>query len=330
MKAGKIVAWVMIACLLSSVPASIAAAEDRPLKVSSPEALKGTTTVVIGAFNVGFIFESVDSTKATGGMIGAFGGATKAKSELVGVTPEMMQKVADAAYADFKAQLTARGFVVAEAAPMFSSPEFAKVKLIAAPYEVGLQLGKGKGKATYYKPSALPGIVMLPGDVTTGGFGGIGAAMSAGGTLSSVTQHARAAGYSVIDVTYLIDFSNTKRPGAFSFGGLKVTGGMSVVDDYSKMTVISPNGKVATMILNQPVAVEGDFADMADTTKGGGVQKAANILGGLAAVGGFGGLKFGKTKKFTFSAKPGLYEDGATKAATLANTRLVDQLFTLK
>ena len=78
--------------------------------------------------------------------------------------------------------------------------------------------------------------------------------------------------------------------------GIKVTSGMSVVDDFSKLNLGTPEGKTATITLRQPVAVEGDFAEMQDTTKGAGVQKAMNILGGFAAMRGMGGMKFGKTK----------------------------------
>ena len=60
------------------------------------------------------------------------------------------------------------------------------------------------------------------------------------------------------------------------------------------------------------------------------MQKAANIMGGLAAAGGLGGMRFGKSKTFAFTARPGIYEEGAIKAATLANTRLVDQLAALR
>jgi hypothetical protein len=35
---------------------------------------------------------------------------------------------------------------------------------------------------------------------------------------------------------------------------------------------------------------------------------------------------FGKSKTFTFTAKPDPYQEGAIKAASLANTRLVEQL----
>lgn len=314
---------------LSAVPAY---ADDQPVKISSGEAAKGTTTVVIGAFNVGFIFESVDNTKATGGMIGAFGGVTNAKSELVGVTPAMMQTVTDAAYADFKAKLTAKGITVIEPAPMFGSAAFAHVKPMASPMEASVFIDKkSKGKTDYYKPTGIPGLVMLPGDITGSGFSSMGMQMSFGYTQYGMVQHAKATGQSVIDVVYLIDFSDARRPGIASFGGgVKISSGMSVAGQFSRMSLVSPAGKIATITLKDPVAVTGDFADMADTTKGAGVQKAANILGGLAAVGGFGGLKFGKSKTYTFTAKSGLYEDTATKAATLANARMVDQLVALR
>ena len=320
-------AAIAIAC--AAVPAY---ADDQPVKISSAQAVKGTSTIVVGAFNVGFIFESVDNTKATGGMIGAFGGVTNAKSELVGVTPAMMQTVTDAAYADFKAQLTARGFTVVDAAPMFSSEAFAHVKPVASPYDANIMLDKkSKGKSSYYKPTELPGLVMLPGDVVPSGMSGMGMAMSSGYTQYGMGAHAKATGQSVVDVVYLIDFSNAKRPGAFSMGGgVKISSGMSVAGDFSRLNLISPAGKTASIVLKEPIAVEGDFAEMQDTTKGAGVQKAMNIMGGLAAAGGFGGLKFGKSKTYTFTAKPGLYEEGATKAATLANTRLVDQLVALR
>lgn len=331
-KSCKFAAALAICALAMPGFQSHAWASENALKISSAEAIKGTQTVTIGAFNVGFIFQSIDNTKATGGMIGAFGGTTRAKSELVGVTPAMMQAVTDAAYADFKAQLEGKGFTVVDPTVMFASSGFAKVKQMPAPYEANVQLDKkSNGKSVYYKPSALPGIVLLPGDITSSGMSGIGAAMSAGTNQYAISQYAKGAGQAVIDVVYLIDFSDAKRPGAFSFGGgITVTSGMSVVDDYSKLNLLAPSGKIATITLKQPVAVEGDFAAMQDATKDGGVQKAANIAGGLLAAGGFGGMKFGKSKTFTFTAKPGVYEQGAIKAATLANSRFVEQLTTLR
>lgn len=315
------------------VLASPATAADAPIKVQSAKTMKGAQAVQVAAFNVGFIFESVDHTKQkTGGLIGAFGGVTDAKSILTGVDAATMQAITDAAFEDFKTQLAARGFSVVDAGPIFTDAAYAKMKPTAAPFEASVALdpkGKAKGKATYFKPSALPAQLFTPGDVTGSGmFSGFGQ-MAYTGNTSGFMQAAQRTGAAVIAVSYLIDFSQVKRPGAFSFsGGINVNSGMAVVDDYSRLSVILPKGQT-TLTVDQPVAVEGDFADKADTTRGGGAQKAANIAGGVAAAFGMGGMKFGKSKTFTFTAKPA-FQEGATKAATLTNTHMVEQLAALR
>jgi len=307
-----------------------AIAAESLVKVSSPQAVKGTGSVVIGAFNVGFIFESVDNTKKTGGMIGAFGGATRAKSVLAGVTPAMMQAITDAAYADFTARLQASGFTVAPADGLFSTPDFTRVKPLAAPYDASVQLDKhSTGKATFLKPAAVPTMFMLPGDLTASGFSGMGVTMAAGTNQYVVSQYAKSSGQTIVDVTYLVDFSDVRRPGAFSMAGVQVNSGMSVTSDFSRVTLIAPSGKSATVTLNDPAAVEGDFADKADTTKDKAVQSAMNIAGGVAAAFGAGTFQFGKSRTFTFTAKAA-YVEGAVKAAALANDRIVTQLAVLR
>lgn len=323
-----IVGLSLVAPVLTA-PAAFAR-DEAPLKVSGKDALKGATTVAIGAFNVGFIFQSTDQTKSTGGLIGAFGGTTKAKSTLVGVTPEMMSAVADAAYADFVAQLTAAGFTVADPAAVFAAPQLANPHGQASPIDINIALEKGsKGKATYVKPTVLPTLIMLPGDFTGSGLSSMGLNMDAGQASGALSNYARAAGTPVIDVTYLIDFSDQKRPGAFSFGGLEVNANLSVVPGFSRMTVLGANGKTITVTLKQGVSVDGEFIERQDASSGldKTTQAAANVGGGIMAAMGVGGLAFGKTRKFEFTAKPGNYEEGAAKAANLASERLV-QLMT--
>lgn len=309
-----------------------AEAAKAPIKVTSGNAIKGAGPVTIGSFNVGFVFQSIDNSAASGGLVGAFGGATRAKSELVGVTPETMQAITDAAYADFKAQLAAKGFTIVDHAALFGSAKVAGLKPVAVPNVVKVKLDPKKdsnGKATFFKPAAMPGMIVLAGDITGSGmfsaFGQIGAGMD---TQMAIYEHAKASGQTVVNVTYVIDFSQLKRPGAFSFGGLEVNSGMSVVGDYSRATVITPDYKMATLTMQVPVAVEGDFATKADETKDGALQSAANVAGGVAAAFGVGGLAFGKSKTFSFTAKPA-YQEGAIKAASLANTVFTDELAAL-
>jgi len=324
----KLLSAVALVAILAHSPV-VYAGDKEPVKISGPANAKGVATVAIGAFNVGFIFESVDQTKASGGLMGAFGGTTKAKSELVGVTPEMMQKIADAAYADFVSQLGASGYTVIPAGDLFGHAALAKTKSLETPLDINIALEKGsKGKATYFKPSELASQFMLPGDFTGSGMSSIGINMSAGQASMALTNYAKQSGVGVIDVVYLIDFSDQKRPGFFSFGGLQVNSGLSVAADYSRMTLIAPSGKQTVVTVKAPVGVEGDFIEKNDASSGTdkALQSTANVAGGLAAVAGLGGLRFGKTRKFAFTAKPGAYEEGAAKAASLASEMMVARL----
>ena len=211
------------AALTLTVPSLALAKDAAPVKVQgSKDAAKGASQVAVGAFNVGFIFESIDQTASSGGLIGAFGGTIKAKSSLVGVTPDMMQAITDRAYADFTAQLAAKGYTVVEPSALFGHPTMAKTKSQKVPLDINLALEKGsKGKAIYYKPAALPVLVMLPGDFVGSGMSSMGINMAAGQSAYALSTYAKAAGVSVIDVVYLIDFSNQKRPGAFSLAGFR-------------------------------------------------------------------------------------------------------------
>lgn len=328
----KLLSAVAVLAMLAQ-PIALAAKEQEPVKIAGPANAKGVSTVTVGAFNVGFIFESIDQTKASGGLMGAFGGTTKAKSELVGVTPAMMQTITDAAYADFVSQLGARGYTVQSAADLFGHSALAKIKSQEVPLDINIALEKGsKGKATYFKPSALPSLLMIPGDFMGSGMSSIGINMAAGQANMALTSYAKDAGVGVIDVVYLIDFSQQKRPGAFSFGGLQVNSALSVSADYSRITLIAPSGKQSVITVKAPVGVEGEFIEKSDASSGTdkALQSTANVAGGLAAVAGLGGLRFGKTRKFEFTAKPGNYEEGAAKAASLASEMLLGRLGALR
>ena len=320
--------------MTSSIPALAASG---PIAIVSGDAIRGTSSVVIGAFTVGFIFQAADNEKATGGMIGAFGGVTSAKTELEGVTPAMMQAITDAAYADFQTQVASRGFSVADSGALFASSQLVRAKPEKSPFETKVFLGKNaSGKVTFYKPSALPSLLMVPGDFTaTQGFGGLGAmgsAMNDAQTQAALAEYAKASGQSVIDVVYLIDFANLKRGG----GTVKVSSSLSVASNFSKLTLVNPRGKVAHLTLKEAIPVDGDFATMDDKTKGKGVQTGANIASGLlgaaSILGGGGGLgmKFGKSRSYAFTVNPNAYTEGAGKAASLASTRLLDQVVALK
>ena len=59
----KMLSAIAIAAMLAQ-PVVVAAKDKEPVKISGPANAKGVTTVTVGAFNVGFIFESIDQTAA--------------------------------------------------------------------------------------------------------------------------------------------------------------------------------------------------------------------------------------------------------------------------
>ncbi|PZT92656.1 MAG: hypothetical protein DI637_00250 [Citromicrobium sp.] len=305
--------------------------KDRPVAAKDRGAMKGAGQVAVVAFNVGFIFESIDQTAKTGGLMGAFGGTTKAQSALVSVTPEMMQAITDSAYADFVSKLKASGVTVAAPETVFAHADMANVKGDRGPIEHKIQLEKkSNGKAVFYSPSGFPVQIVLPGDFKTSkGFASFGNDMRSGRNAGMIGAFAKNSGMPALDVVYLIDFSDQKRPGAFSFGGsLKVNANLSVVPDFSKVTVIGANGKKNELVLAQPVSVDGEFIEVADASTGRekAVQSAANVAGGLAAAVGIGLPKFGKTRKFEFNANHDNYQAGAIALAHAANDVTVSHL----
>ena len=136
---------------------------------------------------------------------------------------EKIKAFTDAAYADFVSRLQASGYTVQTPADLFGHAALGKSKSQDVPLDINIALEKGsKGKATYFKPTALPSLLMVPGDFLGSGMSSMGINMSAGQASMALTNYAREAGVGVVDVVYLIDFSQQKRPGAFSFGGLQV------------------------------------------------------------------------------------------------------------
>lgn len=189
--------------LTSAIMPNVAIGKDEPaVKVSGKDAVKGATSIAIGAFNVGFIFESTDQIKKTGGVLAAVGGVTKAKSSLVGVTPEMMQQIADAAYIDLVEQLISNGFNVTDPAAVFASDALLS-KGKAEPAEATVLLEKkSKGKATYMYPAVIPRQILIAGDIpTSGGFGQIGNTMTYAQNGVAMGAYARSAGTPVIAAT---------------------------------------------------------------------------------------------------------------------------------
>jgi hypothetical protein len=315
--------------VLAPPSALIAASAKDPVKVTAAKNVKGAQRVVIGQFTVGFLTERKDSSKAGGGLMGGFGGRSTVRSTLAGYTQAELQQIADSAYADLAARLAASGFEVVDRTALAASPAVAKLKSEAGPKEMTTATGRDdKAKVLFVGASQTGPLRFMTGDVAVGGFGAMGMAMAGNQALNAFTAYAKANGVHVVNAIYYVDFADSDEYGGWfrSSSAVKVKGSLALLADQSKLRVIGPDSKFATLALANPVAVGGDFFDKADGMGGG--EKAMNAVGNV--IGFLGGVGTNSSKKFTFTARPGEYVTGAGQATSEANAVLAGRLAQLR
>jgi hypothetical protein len=314
---------VLSSFALLAAPVAALAKDKDPVKVASAKTFAGVQQVVIGSFNIAFVHEKTD--KAFSGRGTAFGGSSIAKSKLAGLSAAEFQAVTDAAYADFTEKLKAAGYTIADRASYSAFPDMASQRMIASGAEGTVQADKNeKAKALYFAPSAFGPTPIVAGSITGGTFGAFGQF----GSAIARNKFAIATKTPVIDVRYVIDYADAKfRGGAFSFGSsVKLTAQLAVVETLSTVTLTDARGMLGTLTLQEAVAVDGDFGELANTTTGG--QRAEQAIGNVIGI--LGGIGTQSRKFFTFTAVPDAYRGGATDAAVRTNATMIARIAALR
>jgi hypothetical protein len=319
-----------VAALIAGAGVALAAKAKDPVKVTSPKNIKGTQKVVIGQFTMGFLIERKDSAKAGGGMLGSgYGGRSTVRSTLAGYSPGDLQAIADAAHDDLVAKLVAAGFEVVDRAGLAAHPAYAKSKAEPGPKEMTTITGRDdKANVLFVSSSQTAPLRLVAGDVVAGGLSAMGMIMNGTQVVGGASTFAKDTGANVINVIYYVDFADSDEYGGWfrNSSAVSVKGSLALLPDQSKLSVIGPNYKSASLALADPVALGGDFFDKADSMRGG--EKTMNAIGN--AIGMLGGVGTNSSKKFTFTARPGTYVPGAKQAAFDANEVLVARLAALR
>jgi hypothetical protein len=304
-----------------------AAKPSNPIKEVAAKSIAGTQQVVIGQFTVAFLTERKDIAKAGGGLMGGgFGGKSTVRSQLAGVEPAQMQAVADAAYADFAAKLGAAGFTVVDRSSLAAA--LTKVEPEENLKTIETIVGKDD-KAEVMLVSAQPTapLRIMVGDYMSTGFGAAFAAQRAYKTFTAMQAYSQSSGVRVVNAIYYVNFASSDEYGGWfrNSSAVKVNSGLAIAPGLSKVSVVGPKGSPAYLELAEPVAIGGDFFTKADAMGGG--EKAMRAV--TKVVGLLGGIGSNSVKKFTFTALPGAYPDGATQAAKEANALFAQRLASL-
>jgi len=299
------------------------AAPQASIKVDKPAAMNGTREVVVGSFVVAFLTERSDSAKAGGGLIGSgFGGKSSARSRLSGLADADFQAATDAAFTDFKQQMSGAGYTVADNAPVIEAMIQAGARTEENGAEKDLILGRNsKADARLFSPSGWAG-PLVPreylGMMSGGGFSGNRSAI-----LVSMKgqEFAKSKGQAVLSVLYIIDFAQADTyGGAFrNVSAVKVKAGLAAIPEASKLVVYAPKGQVGTATLREPIAVGGAFGEFADAQSGG--EKALNAA--VNVIGILGGIGSNSSKKYIMTADPVAWKGGMSELMSSTNAQFI-------
>lgn len=304
--------------------------EKEAVSVDTAKAFAGTKDVVIGGFLIGYDIKSSASNKAGGGLMGSgFGGKSSAKMELTGVSNDTLQKVTDAAYADFVADLKAQGYNVVDRSSLINSKEFSGTNKKPNPFiSTGGGILTAAAETRYFAPSSFDGVRFFMGDVQgeTGGFG------SSNPSMGATEFSAKAGNPRVIHVRYVLDFANADGHGSWasSTSSLQVGQGLSVAAGSSLGIIGGQMGTFSTNVgkitLGQPVGSDKTFGEVVDTTTDGHkvAEVATNIIGTL------GGIGSNSSKHFEVKADSAKFTAAAQEAIGKTNDTLVGKMGSLK
>ncbi|NVK73018.1 MAG: hypothetical protein HWE24_06010 [Oceanospirillaceae bacterium] len=300
------------------------------------ETLDTRKDVYIAQFAVSFVTKDSGSSKSTSPMIRHSSGSEYAqsvlKAHLTGVPNSTFQKIADEAYNDFVADLTAKGFNVKPVSDLQKLKPWKKLDPLPVPYTpsgVSSFMKNSSQDEVTFSASSL-NLFSVPdqvGQVKPMPYAFSELAEAAGAPVFAINYKVHFA-YFDKDTDYEVNYfkdvplnggpSSTLSASVTLGQGIQVTTGSAAQFLVDSGGTFSDNGYVS---LIDPVIVGGAYGRNEDTTSGS--QKAANAFS--SAVGFFTGGST-KTTEISVVATPEYYQYGAIKAIDMANNRIVDGL----
>lgn len=269
--------------------------------------------IALVGYNVGAYTTAKATGKANGDLLGySQGSRTTINFVSVGITPELVQRVATAAHDDLVAKLTTAGFDVVPASEVVATPSAAKLKFDAPTYETTLTTDLGKKSV----------LVAGPKGVGTQKHIGIGKASFGGNAIVKPSKELSAV---MVMPNLVLDFAALKTSGGALTSKSKAWGTVRfAIDTQSAMNIQASKGRFVDGWLNygikKPVIAEGQFAELNEVdTRSNKLEQGLGLALGMAT-----GSK--KTKEMGVAVDPVRYEALAMNAAAGWNDAFVAEL----
>lgn len=334
---GTSLSWAQDATAQATTQAAVTTALTKnTVNVGVPAAFKEVKQIVIGSFKVGFINYNKAAEKSGGGFFSRDKESRVVlRSKLEGISPEPMQAIVDALYADFSAQLKAQGVDVLDRAALTALPAFASIGGAPSPYAVDGVSVVPQAQALYFAPTGHNVIEFIGEANRASGLAGlasIGSKISASNASIGLQEMAEKNKLAILNVHYILNFVNAEGNGGATQKltrvslnqGLTVMPGSSVslITGYDS-TFSTKNGNLT---LTQAIASDEPFGEFAETTST--IEKAAGIFSMVN--GALSGGNSTNSGEYTIKANPETYQKIALQLLKTGNTDFVSTLASLR
>lgn len=320
----------------TNTPASVAAITPVTLTEAAPintapmsvtmKKLSGKTKILsmqpkiaLVGYNVGGYTTATATGKASGDLLGySQGSRTTITMNASGITPEILQRVADSAHDDLAAKLTKAGFQVVTAQQVKATPSSGNLKFGEPTYQTTLTTDLGKKTV----------IVAGPSGVGTQKHVAIGKGALSG---NAIIKPSKELGAVMLMPNLVLDFAALKAKGGAMTTRSSASGNVRfAIDTASQMNFQASKGRFLDGWLNygikNPVISDANFAALSENK---GKSKSNTFERGLgAALGMATGAK--KTKAVDVAVDPVRYEALAMSAAAGWNDAFVTELVKAK
>jgi len=285
------------------------AVDTTTYEVDAGTAFKDVKNVVIGSFKIGFLEEKKDVPIKLENEKNAE--AVSGDVKLTHVDRALMQRITDAAYADFTTRLKKKGYTVTDRNALLKNRDFAHANKQTSPVRKEASFFGSGSTVTYVAPSAHGNLYFVGESGESGGFG-------FSNPLVAAINYAEETKTQVLFVTYQVDFTDKTGAQKLSIppgNGIRMIGGKG--DTFN-----TANG---TILLGQHIISTASCGEVIDKTDDG--KKATKSLSLFKAVLG-GGAE--KASSFEMKANPEKYRAVSVKLLADANEKLTSKMTSLR
>lgn len=275
--------------------------------------------IALVGYNVGGYTTATATGKASGDLLGySQGSRTTITMNASGITPEILQRVADSAHDDLAAKLTKAGFQVVTAQQVKATPSSGNLKFGEPTYQTTLTTDLGKKTV----------IVAGPTGVGTQKHVAIGKGALSG---NAIIKPSKELGAVMLMPNLVLDFAALKAKGGAMTTRSSASGNVRfAIDTASQMNFQASKGRFLDGWLNygikKPVISDANFAVLSENKNMSKTNKFEQGLGlalGMAT-------KAKKTKAMDVAVDPVRYEALAMSAAAGWNDAFVAELVKVK